>query len=71
MEIDAHNKVLAYLSISDENDPVAQQRLAAFKNMLNYTGSEIEFGTLLENLTTTSNYDKHLQRYVSTHGLRF
>jgi hypothetical protein len=54
--------------ISDENDPVAQQRLAAFKNMLNYTGSEIEFGTLLKNLmTTTSNYDKHLQRYV-THG---
>jgi hypothetical protein len=44
MEIDAHNKVLAYLSISDENDPVAQQRLAAFKNMLNYTGSDIEFG---------------------------
>jgi hypothetical protein len=40
MEIDAHNKVLAYLSISDENDPVAQQRLAAFKNMLNYTGSD-------------------------------
>jgi hypothetical protein len=32
MEIDA--QVLAYLSISDENDPVAQQRLAAFKNML-------------------------------------